>query len=103
MKLLLKGLLILLCVVTTTSTVFAQQHYNNYNVKLKSGTRMFPNNIDDFINAPNLTALELKSKTASSPFLISISYFDLKRIIPPLSAPHPASLPSAHTKHKSLI
>ena len=64
MKLLLKGLLILLCVVTTTSTVFAQQHTNNYNVKLKSGTRMFPNNIDDYINAPNLTALELKSKTA---------------------------------------
>ena len=61
MKLPLKGFLILLCVVITTSTVFAQKYHNNYDVNFKSGTRTFIPNIDDFINAPNLTVLEVNS------------------------------------------
>jgi PKD repeat protein len=60
MKQILSNLLLIVCIVSTSSMAFGQKFHGNYNVLLKSGTVTFTNNVENFISQPNLTAFEAK-------------------------------------------
>ena len=60
MKHILSNLFLIVCIVSTSSMAFGQKNHGNYDVLLKSGTITFTNNIENFINQPNLTVFEAK-------------------------------------------
>ena len=54
MRQFLYSLLVLLCIICTSTTSFAQQVDNDHRILFKSGTTTFTNNVDEFIAQPYL-------------------------------------------------
>ncbi len=76
MRQLLTKSLILACIVLFTSASFAQSDNSNYGLLLKSGTKYLKGNVDEFINAPDLS----KKESSEAYFYRLIQFEDIPNL-----------------------